>query len=95
MHRGHREVGVAHLLVEPLDLLLAVAEDDGLSNRERVVEVAERIELPLLLLDGDEELLDSLCTKGGEKKKMDVADNLVVEERMIFRRNRNRGKSRA
>ena len=32
MHEGDGEVGVFHLASEPLDLLLLVAEDDGLGN---------------------------------------------------------------
>mmetsp|Transcript_73098 Transcript_73098/g.158084 ORF Transcript_73098/g.158084 Transcript_73098/m.158084 type:complete len:321 (+) Transcript_73098:2-964(+) len=58
--RRHREVGVAHLLRQPVDLLLRVAEDDRLRDGERVVQVAERVELPLLALHRDEELLDAL-----------------------------------
>ena len=42
------------------DLPLGVAEDDRLCDGERVVQVAERVELPLLPLHGHEELLDAL-----------------------------------
>eukprot|EP00966_Prymnesium_polylepis_P299399 6918564-Prymnesium_polylepis.3 len=37
-------------------LLLGVAEDDSLRDRERIVQVAQRVKLPLLALDGDGEL---------------------------------------
>ena len=45
-----------------LYLLLGVAEDDSLCDGEGVVEVAERVELPLLLLHCHKELLDALAT---------------------------------
>ena len=53
------EASLRHLLLEPVDLSARVAVDDGLRDRERLVEVAERGELPLLLLDVDKELLDT------------------------------------
>lgn len=49
-----------HLLSEPVDLPPCVAENDGLGDGDGLVEIAERVELPLLLLDGDVELLDTL-----------------------------------
>eukprot|EP00500_Bicosoecida_sp_ms1_P012720 CAMPEP_0203816648 /NCGR_PEP_ID=MMETSP0115-20131106/17212_1 /ASSEMBLY_ACC=CAM_ASM_000227 /TAXON_ID=33651 /ORGANISM="Bicosoecid sp, Strain ms1" /LENGTH=426 /DNA_ID=CAMNT_0050725555 /DNA_START=37 /DNA_END=1313 /DNA_ORIENTATION=+ len=60
VHRAHREVRVAHLAAQPVHLGARVAEDDGLRDRESVVEVAQRVELPILLLDRHEELLDAL-----------------------------------
>ena len=36
-----------------------VAEDDGLCYGERVIKVAQGVEFPFLLFDGDEELLDA------------------------------------
>ena len=42
------------------NLPLGVAEDDGLGDGERVVEIAQRVKLPLLLLHRHEELLDAL-----------------------------------
>mmetsp|Transcript_2117 Transcript_2117/g.5660 ORF Transcript_2117/g.5660 Transcript_2117/m.5660 type:complete len:305 (+) Transcript_2117:403-1317(+) len=60
MNRSDREVRIAHFLRQPVHLLLRVAEDDGLCDRERVVEVAEGVELPLLALDRHEELLDTV-----------------------------------
>ena len=56
MHGADGEVGVLHFLGQPVDLLLGVAEDDGLGDCEGVVEVDKGVELPLLLLDVDEEL---------------------------------------
>ena len=41
-------------------LAACIAENNGLCDRQRVVQVAQRIELPVFLLDGDEELLDAL-----------------------------------
>jgi len=116
VHGRNGEVGLSHLLGQPVDLSLGVAEDDGLGDGEaegrkrtrreegkgvarsvqfsrpqalrrrlppplqplappsliqliqtiedswysRIVKITQRIELPILLLDGDEELLDSL-----------------------------------
>jgi len=45
-------------------LLLCVAEDDSLRDGERVVEVAERVELPLLALHSHEKLLDAWNAAG-------------------------------
>mmetsp|Transcript_138 Transcript_138/g.252 ORF Transcript_138/g.252 Transcript_138/m.252 type:complete len:462 (+) Transcript_138:109-1494(+) len=56
---GHGEVRVAHLLRQPVHLLLGVAEDHRLGDRQRVVEVAQGVELPLLALHRHEELLDA------------------------------------
>lgn len=36
-----------------------VAEDDGLSDREGVVQITESVEFPILFLHGDEELFDA------------------------------------
>merc|ERR1719234_1549646 len=60
VHRGHREVPLVHLLGQPVHLPPGVAEDDGLGDGEGLVEVAEGVQLPLLALDGDVELTDSL-----------------------------------
>mmetsp|Transcript_34381 Transcript_34381/g.83155 ORF Transcript_34381/g.83155 Transcript_34381/m.83155 type:complete len:247 (-) Transcript_34381:701-1441(-) len=56
MYRRNREVRFLHLPGQPVDLLPRVAEDDRLGHRQRVVQVAERVKLPLLLLHGDVEL---------------------------------------
>mmetsp|Transcript_17230 Transcript_17230/g.37925 ORF Transcript_17230/g.37925 Transcript_17230/m.37925 type:complete len:209 (+) Transcript_17230:89-715(+) len=56
----HSEVRIAHLLCQPVNLLLRVAEDHRLSDGESVVEVAQRVELPLLAFHCHEELLDAL-----------------------------------
>jgi hypothetical protein len=58
--RADREVVVSHLLCQPVDLVLGVAENDCLGNGERVVEVAEGLELPGLFLDGNKELLNPI-----------------------------------
>lgn len=60
MHAGHGEVGLSHLLRQPVDLPTSVAEDDRLRDGEGVVEVAQGVELPLLLLDRDEVLFQAL-----------------------------------
>ncbi len=60
VHAGDGEVSLPHLLREPVHLPLGVAEDDGLGNGERVVQVTQCVELPLLPLHRHEELLDAL-----------------------------------
>lgn len=60
MHAGHGEVGLPHLFRQPVDLSARVAEDDGLGDGEGVVQIAQGIEFPLLLLDCDEVLFQAL-----------------------------------
>ena len=59
-HTRDGEVPLLHVLLEPVDLPPGVAVDDGLGDGEGLVEVAEGVELPLLALNGDVELLDTL-----------------------------------
>ena len=59
VHGAHSEVRLSHLLSEPVHLALGVAEDDGLGDGQSVVEIAQRVELPLLSLHSHEELLDA------------------------------------
>ena len=63
VHGGDSEVTGGELVSQPVDLAAGVAEDDSLGDGERVVQVAERVELPVLLLDGDVELLNTLKGK--------------------------------
>mmetsp|Transcript_8500 Transcript_8500/g.27974 ORF Transcript_8500/g.27974 Transcript_8500/m.27974 type:complete len:232 (-) Transcript_8500:564-1259(-) len=63
VHGRDREVGLPHLVGEPVHLLLGVAEDDCLCDGQSVVKVAQRVELPLLTLDRHEELLDAFERK--------------------------------
>jgi len=56
VHCCDGKVVFAHLLREPLDLGACVAEDDGLGDGERVVEIAQCVKLPFFLLDRDKEL---------------------------------------
>lgn len=49
-----------HLLSQPVDLPPGIAEDDSLGNGNCLVKIAEGVKLPLLLFDGDVELLDTL-----------------------------------
>ena len=46
----YREIGFAHFGREPVDFLLGVAEDNGLSDGEGIVQVAQGVELPLFFL---------------------------------------------
>lgn len=61
MHHGRDcELARVHLLGQPVDLPPGIAEDDSLGDGNCLVEIAEGVELPLLLFDGDVELLDAL-----------------------------------
>ncbi|KAI0558376.1 eukaryotic translation initiation factor 4A [Gracilaria domingensis] len=60
VHGGDDKVALLHLLGEPLHFPARVAEDDGLRDGERLVEVAQRVKLPLLLLDVDVELANAV-----------------------------------
>lgn len=59
MHGADREVSLLHLLSEPVNLPLGVAEDDCLGDRQCVIQVTEGIKLPLLTLYSYKELLDA------------------------------------
>jgi hypothetical protein len=59
VHGRDGEVTGSQLVGEPVDLSAGVAEDDGLGNGDGLVQVGEGVELPLFLLDGDVELLDT------------------------------------
>ena len=59
VHGRDCEVGLAHLICEPVNLATCVAEDDSLCDGKGIVEIAKCIELPLLLLNGNEILLQA------------------------------------
>jgi hypothetical protein len=59
-HGRDGELALGELLGEPVDLAAGVAEDDGLGDGDGLVEVRQGVELPVLLLDGDVELADTL-----------------------------------
>ena len=60
MHGRHGEVAGGKLVGKPVDLATGVAEDNGLRDGHGLIEIGECVKLPLLLLDGDVELLDTL-----------------------------------
>ncbi|CRK15600.1 hypothetical protein BN1723_010732 [Verticillium longisporum] len=60
VHAAHGKVGLAHLVRQPVDLAARVAEDDGLCDGQGIVKIAKGVELPVLLLDSDEVLLETL-----------------------------------
>lgn len=60
VHAADSEVGLTHLVGQPVHLAPGVAEDDSLSDGQGVVEIAQGVKLPVLLLDGDEVLLETL-----------------------------------
>jgi hypothetical protein len=59
VHSRDGEVTRGKLVGEPVNLSSGVAEDDSLSDGNGLVEVGEGIELPVFLLDGHVELLDT------------------------------------
>lgn len=63
VHGGDSEVTSSELVGEPVDLSAGVAEDDGLGDGDGLVEIGQGVELPLLLLNGNVELLDTLKGK--------------------------------
>jgi len=63
VHSGDSEVTGSELVGEPVDLSAGVAEDDGLGDGNGLVEIGKGVELPLLLLNGNVELLDTLKGK--------------------------------
>ena len=77
VHGGHGEVACGELVGEPVDLSARVAEDDGLGDSNGLVQVGEGVELPVLLLDGDVELLD---TFEGELILLDENTDWVAHE---------------
>ena len=48
-----------HLLRQPIHLPASVAEDDGLCDRDSLVQITQGVQLPFLLFDRDVELLDT------------------------------------
>jgi len=65
VHGRDSEVAGSELVGEPVDLSAGVAEDDGLGDGDGLVEIGQSVQLPVLLLDGDVELLDTLKGKLG------------------------------
>lgn len=57
--RRDGEVTSLQLISEPSDSLTSVAEDDGLSDVQGVVQIAQSVQLPLFLLNVDEELTNT------------------------------------
>lgn len=60
VHGRDSELAGSQLLGQPVDLSAGVAEDDGLGDGDGLVEIAEGVQLPLLLLNSNVELLDTL-----------------------------------
>ncbi len=59
-HRGDSEVASVKLLGEPVHLPSGVAENDGLGDRQGLVQVAQGVELPLFALNTHVELANTL-----------------------------------
>lgn len=77
VHGRDSKVAGGELVGEPVDLSAGVAEDDSLGDGDGLVQVGQGVELPLLLLDGDVELLDTLK---GELVLLDEDTNGVAHE---------------
>lgn len=63
MTQGYGKIFAAKLLGQPINLLATVAEDNGLSDIQRLVEIRKYVELPLLFLAINVELTDSCNRK--------------------------------
>jgi hypothetical protein len=59
VHAGNSKVVLSHLIRKPLNFVSLVAENDGLGDGQSIIEIAKSVEFPLLLIDLNEELLDS------------------------------------
>jgi hypothetical protein len=53
VHSRDGELALVELGGEPVDLATGGAEDDGLGDGDGFVQVAESVELPFLLFDGN------------------------------------------
>mmetsp|Transcript_15060 Transcript_15060/g.26366 ORF Transcript_15060/g.26366 Transcript_15060/m.26366 type:complete len:205 (+) Transcript_15060:433-1047(+) len=59
MHAGHCEVSLRKLILEEIDLSAGVAVNDRLRDGQRLIEVCERVHLPLFLLNCNVELANT------------------------------------
>lgn len=59
VHAGDGELLLLHQVGQLFDLAAGVAEDDGLSNVDGVVQIAQGVKLPLLVLNLNVELADT------------------------------------
>eukprot|EP00955_Chlamydomonas_euryale_P058067 356968-Chlamydomonas_euryale.AAC.11 len=77
VRRRYGVVALSHLVGQPVNLASCVGKDDRLRDGQRLVQVAQRVQLPILLVDVDVELLDTL---EGKLITLDQnADRLVHE----------------
>ena len=60
VHGRDGEISGSELVGKPVNLATSVAEDDSLGDGDGLVEIGKSIELPLLLLNSNVELLDTL-----------------------------------
>mmetsp|Transcript_22784 Transcript_22784/g.54534 ORF Transcript_22784/g.54534 Transcript_22784/m.54534 type:complete len:262 (+) Transcript_22784:284-1069(+) len=74
---GHGVVALAHHLCEPVNLAAGVGEDHRLGDGQGLVEIAQGLQLPFLLLNEDIELLDTL---EGELVALDQDSDRVVHK---------------
>mmetsp|Transcript_27262 Transcript_27262/g.80176 ORF Transcript_27262/g.80176 Transcript_27262/m.80176 type:complete len:208 (-) Transcript_27262:727-1350(-) len=77
VHGGAGEIAGVHALREPLHLPPRVGEDDRLGDGERLVEVTERVQLPVLTLHHHVELLNAV---EGELVALDEDPHGVAHE---------------
>lgn len=77
VHGRDGELALVELLGEPVDLATGRAENDGLGDGDSLVKVAKGVELPVLLLNGDEELTNTLK---GEFVTLDENTDWVTHE---------------
>lgn len=58
-HEADCELALVELAGEPVDLVAVVHKNDCLGNGERLVEIAQRIQLPVFLVDGHVKLANT------------------------------------
>jgi len=77
MHTTDCEVGISHLLGQPLNLLPGITKYHGLGYGKGIIQITKCIELPIFLLYGHEELLYSFQ---GKLISLDEDFNRIVHE---------------
>jgi hypothetical protein len=58
-HGRYGEVTAVHVLSQPIHFTTSVAEDHGLSDTQRIVQITQRFQLPIFPLNKYKELLDT------------------------------------
>merc|ERR1712137_815718 len=60
---AHDNVALLHLFGQPVDFPASVTENDGLCDAQRVVQIAQSVQFPVLAFNLNEKLLDTFKRK--------------------------------